>query len=97
LRRFAPQRLILGFIWLFLWWEGSMSQLVLYIALSLDGYMARTCGEVDWLFIDQDYGYEDFYATCDRLIMGRNTYKQIQFWGVYPYPDKQGFVFSRTI
>ncbi|MFN5501972.1 MAG: dihydrofolate reductase family protein, partial [Pseudanabaena sp.] len=85
------------YIWLFLWWERSMSQLVLYIALSLDGYMARTCGEVDWLFIDQDYGYEDFYATCDRLIMGRNTYKQIQFWGVYPYPDKQGFVFSRTI
>jgi dihydrofolate reductase len=74
-----------------------MSQLVLYIALSLDGYIARTSGEVDWLFTDQDYGYEDFYATCDRLIMGRNTYKQIQFWGDYPYPDKQGFVFSRTI
>ena len=71
-----------------------MGQLILYIASSLDGYVARSSGAVDWLFTDQDYGYEDFYATCDRLIMGRNTYEQIQSWGEYPYPDKQGFVFD---
>jgi dihydrofolate reductase len=64
------------------------------MAISLVG---REYESVSFVFTDQDYGYEDFYATCDRLIMGRNTYKQIQFWGVYPYPDKQGFVFSRTI
>jgi dihydrofolate reductase len=74
-----------------------MGQLILYIATSLDGYVARSSGAVDWLFTDQDYAYEDFYETCDRLIMGRNTYEQIQSWGEYPYPDKQGFVFSRTI
>ncbi|PZO43280.1 MAG: dihydrofolate reductase [Pseudanabaena frigida] len=74
-----------------------MSQLVLFIALSLDGYVARSSGAVDWLFTDQDYGYEDFYATCDRLLMGRNTYEQIQSWGDYPYSEKQGFVFSRTV
>jgi dihydrofolate reductase len=74
-----------------------MGQLILFIASSLDGYVARSSGAVDWLFTDQDYGYEDFYVTCDRLIMGRNTYEQLQSWGEYPYPDKQGFVFSRTI
>jgi len=74
-----------------------MGQLVLYIATSLDGYVARSGGEVDWLFTDQDYGYADFYGSVDFLIMGRKTYEQIQSWGDYPYPDKQGFVFSQTI
>jgi len=36
-----------------------MGKLVLYIAISLDGYVARSSGEVDWLFSDQAYGYED--------------------------------------
>ncbi|NMF56682.1 dihydrofolate reductase family protein [Pseudanabaena yagii] len=74
-----------------------MGQLILYIATSLDGYVARSSGEVDWLFTDQDYGYEDFYSSIDRLIMGRNTYEQIQSWGEYPYADKVGFVFSQTL
>ncbi len=74
-----------------------MGQLILYIATSLDGYIARSSGAVDWLFTDQDYGYEDFYNSIDRLIMGNSTYAQIQGWGDYPYPDKQGFVFSRTM
>jgi dihydrofolate reductase len=74
-----------------------MGKLILYIATSLDGYVARSSGAVDWLFTDQDYGYEAFYETCDRLLMGRNTYEQIKSWGDYPYPDKQGFVFSQTI
>ncbi len=74
-----------------------MSQLILYIATSLDGYIARSSGAVDWLFTDQDYGYENFYNSIDRLVMGNSTYAQIQDWGDYPYSDKQGFVFSRTI
>jgi dihydrofolate reductase len=72
-----------------------MSKLILYIATSLDGQIARKFGEVDWLFTDQDYGYTDFYNSIDRLIMGRNTYDQIQTFGDYPYPDKQSFVFSQ--
>lgn len=74
-----------------------MGNLVLYIATSLDGYVARSSGDVDWLFTDQDYGYEDFYRSIDRLVMGRNTYEQIKSWGEYPYPDKTGFVFSQTL
>jgi dihydrofolate reductase len=68
----------------------------LYIATSLDGYIARTSGDVDWLFTDQDYGYTNFFASIDRLLMGRSTYEQLLTFGEYPYAGKQGFVFSRT-
>ncbi|PZV12975.1 MAG: hypothetical protein DCF20_16505 [Pseudanabaena sp.] len=61
-----------------------MSQLILYIASSLDGYIARTSGEVDRLFTDQDYGYTEFFASIDRLLMGRITYEQLLTFGYYP-------------
>ncbi len=73
-----------------------MRQVILFIASSLDGYIARTSGEVDWLFTDQDYGYRDFFANIDTLLMGRHTYEQVLSFGEYPYQGKQGFVFSRT-
>jgi dihydrofolate reductase len=50
-----------------------MDKLVLYIATSLDGYVARISDEIDWLFTDRDYSYEDFYSSINRLIMGRNS------------------------
>lgn len=73
-----------------------MRQLILFIASSLDGYIARTNGDVDWLFTDQDYGYTDFFALVDIVLMGRRTYEQILAFGEYPYIGTQGFVFSRT-
>lgn len=73
-----------------------MPKLVLFIASSLDGYIARSSGDVDWLFTDQDYGYEDFFANIDTVLMGRKTYEQIQLFGEYPYKGTQGFVFSRS-
>ncbi|KNZ41288.1 dihydrofolate reductase family protein [Acetobacterium bakii] len=56
--------------------------IVLYIAESLDGYIAKTNGTVDWLMgesedADMDYGYQDFYDTIDTVIMGRITYEQV--------------------
>lgn len=39
-----------------------MRKIQLFIASSLDGYIARKSGEVDWLFTDQDYGYTEFFA-----------------------------------
>jgi dihydrofolate reductase len=74
-----------------------MGKISLYIASSIDGYIARTSGEVDWLFTDQDYGYTEFIAQIDTLIMGNKTYQQLLEFGEYPYKGKQGFVFSKTI
>ena len=73
-----------------------MRKVVLFIACSLDGYIADTSGGVDWLFTDQDYGYTGFFAGVDTVIMGRRTYEQVLSFGEYPYKGTQGFVFSRT-
>ena len=73
-----------------------MRKIRLFIASSLDGYIARTSGEVDWLFTDQDYGYTDFFAKIDTLIMGNKTYQQALSFGEYPYHGKEGFVLSKT-
>lgn len=73
-----------------------MRQLVLYIATSLDGYIARPSGAVDWLFTDQDYGYTAFFASIDTVLMGRKTYEQVLSFGAYPYQGTRGFICSRT-
>ncbi|WP_427160854.1 dihydrofolate reductase family protein [Aliinostoc sp. HNIBRCY26] len=72
-----------------------MRKIILFIASSLDGYIARSSGAVDWLFTDQDYGYTDFYTQVDTLIMGNKTYQQVLSFGDYPYADKEVFVFSQ--
>lgn len=70
---------------------------VLYVAASLDGYIARKDGRIDWLtpFENEDYGYDDFYKTVGTVIMGNNTYRQILSFGKYPYPAVDSFVFTR--
>lgn len=73
-----------------------MRKIKLFIASSLDGYIARQSGEVDWLFTDQDYGYMEFFNQVDTVIMGNKTYQQLLTFGEYPYQGKQAFVFSKT-
>ncbi len=74
-----------------------MGKIRLFIASSLDGYIARTSGDIDWLFTDQDYGYTEFLAEIDTVVMGNKTYQQILGFGEYPYKGKKGFVFSKTL
>lgn len=69
----------------------------LFISTSLDGYIAREDGSIDWLFNDQDYGYEAFYEEVDTVIMGRHTWNKLKEIGDYPFNDKQGVVFSSTL
>jgi dihydrofolate reductase len=71
-----------------------MRKLVLFIAASLDGYIARPDGGIDWLFTDQDYGYQAFYDSVDTILMGRRTYDQVLSFGDYPYAGKHAYVFS---
>ena len=74
-----------------------MPKVVLYIASSVDGYIARPDGAVDWLFQEGDYGYSEFIASVGVVLMGRITYEQILSFGIgYPYPGTDGYVFSRT-
>jgi len=73
-----------------------MRRVILFIATSLDGYIAGPAGEIDWLFRDQDYGYTAFLSGIDTVLMGRRTYDVSLGFGDYPYKGKQGFVWSRT-
>jgi dihydrofolate reductase len=80
-----------------------MRNIVLYIATSLDGFIATREGKVDWLIDpgepaphDRDYGYYAFYDSVDVTLMGYNTYRQIlDFGGLFPYPEKTNYVFSK--
>ncbi|MEN6429141.1 MAG: dihydrofolate reductase family protein [Phycisphaerales bacterium] len=76
-----------------------MSKTILYIASSLDGYIARADGNIDWLSVvdgeGTDYGYAEFYAGVDAIVMGSRTYEQVLSFGDWPYPGRQVFVFTR--
>lgn len=77
-----------------------MRKVVLYIATSVDGYIAKSDGSLDWLESqdteEEDYGYEDFYASVDTTLMGNTTFQQILGFDVeFPYDDKKNIVFTR--
>ena len=73
-----------------------MRKVVVYIASSLDGYIARENGDIDWLPEPSESGYNAFYKSVDTIIMGKTTYAQVLTFGSYPYKNKKSFVFSRT-
>ena len=68
---------------------------IYYVATSLDGFIARRDGSVDWLFTEGDYGYSAFYERIDALVMGSKSYKQVLTFGEWPYPGKTSYVFTR--
>jgi len=72
-----------------------MPKVVLFIATSLDGYIAGPAGEIDWLFHDADYGYTAFFDSVETLVMGRKTYELSLSFGEWPYGDKPAYVFTR--
>lgn len=71
-----------------------MTKISYYVATSLDMYIAKPDGGVDWLFHDQDYGYQEFLDSIDCLIMGKKTYDQIRSFGAWPYGELPTFVFT---
>jgi dihydrofolate reductase len=71
---------------------GKMKKVILYIASSLDGFIARNDGDISWLYCDQDYGYKAFLKTIDAVVMGRKTYEQVLTFGEYPYKGMLGYV-----
>lgn len=72
-----------------------MRRVKLFIASSLDCYIARKDGAVDWCFTDADYGYVEFYDSIDTVIMGRKTYEKALEFEERPYKEKKCYVFTR--
>lgn len=72
-----------------------------YIATSLDGFIATNDGGLDWLTEfpnpeQDDFGYAKFITGIDALVMGRNTFEKVMTFGAWPY-DKPVFVLSSTL
>ena len=75
-----------------------MTEFIIFIATSLDGYIARSDGSIDWLpspeANEEDYGYRNFYDSIDALVMGSTTYKQVLGFGDWPYPGKISYILT---
>lgn len=74
---------------------------LIYIAVSLDGYIASSDGSLDWLINipnpDQsDFGFNDFLNRINGILMGRKTFEQVVSFGEWPY-SKKVFVLTRTL
>ncbi len=71
-----------------------------FIATSLDGFIARPDGGLDWLLspdhAGEDHGYDAFMRDIDAIVMGRGTYQSVLTFDAWPY-DKPVFVLSRTL
>lgn len=67
-----------------------------FVGISVDGFMARRDGALDFLPADggEPHGYEEFMATVDALVIGRNTYEIVLGFGEWPYGAKPVFVLS---
>jgi len=69
-----------------------------FIATSLDGFIARPDGTFDFLSIvetpGEDYGFAEFFATVDALVIGRNTYETALGFPEWPYAGKRCIVLT---
>lgn len=79
-----------------------MRQVILYIATTIDGFIAHTDGDVDWLSEypitpNYNYGYDDFIKSIDTVILGGKSYRDILTMDIeYPYRSKETYVISRN-
>lgn len=79
-----------------------MPSIKLYIATTLDGYIAKLDGNLDWLHNlpnpnQSDFGYSEFLNSIDTLIMGRKTYEAIIGFGVeWPYRYCRTYIVSQN-
>jgi dihydrofolate reductase len=70
-----------------------------FIATSLDGFIARPDGALDWLPAGggEPHGYDEFIATVDAILIGRKTFETVLSFDAWPYGRKPVVVLSRTL
>lgn len=75
-------------------------KVIVYIATSLDGMIARPDGDIRWLSLvekpNEDYGYYKFIQNVDTIILGRKTYDKIlTLVPEFPHKDKKSYIITR--
>ena len=74
-----------------------MRRIILYLATSIDGYIARRDGSVDWLSTEADlgeYSFTGFLARTDTIIMGRTSYEQTLTFGDWAFASHRTCVLT---
>lgn len=79
----------------------SNRKVILYIAMSVDGYIAKPNDDLSFLSIvekqGEDYGYAEFVSTVDTVVMGRKTYDWVmKHVDQFPHADKDSYIITRT-
>lgn len=74
---------------------------IVYIAASIDGFIAKRDGGIDWLNEipnpdNSDFGFSEFLKNIDAMVIGRGTYETVLTFNKWPY-SKPVFVLSRTL
>lgn len=75
-----------------------------FIATSLDGFIAREDGRIDWLEeahrsapAGEDFGYQEFFDAVDVVILGRKTFETVHCFPEWPYGEKRVVVLSKSL
>jgi dihydrofolate reductase len=77
-----------------------MRNVILQLAVSLDGFIEGPNGEYDWCFTDQDYGMSEFMQRVDSMFIGRKSYELVLSMGeaaMAGFPKLKEYVFSTTL
>lgn len=78
-------------------------KITVFIATSVDGFIARPDGDVAWLHEGEplldgdDAGYSDLFNAVDALVMGRGSFEKVLSFGFWPYENKPVIVLSKTL
>lgn len=78
-----------------------MRKVIVYIAVSIDGFIAGKDDNLDFLQIvekpGEDYGYQHIIETIDTVIMGRKTYDKVLSFGIpFPHAQRKTYVITHT-
>jgi dihydrofolate reductase len=73
----------------------------IFVGVSLDGFIARTNGDLDWLMGEgggdsAEYGYDDFISGIDAIVMGRKTFEKVLTFDKWYYGNKRVVVLSHS-
>ena len=79
--------------------DAGLPQCAVFVGVSLDGFIARPNGDLDWLMGEgggdsAEYGYNEFIAEIDAIVMGRRTFEKVLTLDKWYYGDKRVIVLS---